>query len=256
MLAGLFPLVLANRNISSRKVIKVVSLVIGTIFVVGVFLTYSRGGLLALAVGAGVWLAIQKRVQIRSFVVLLLGGVLVGNLFQDEISLIAVRFYQTFLNLNEFNVGSPGRLVLYDLAVRMVVDHPLLGVGIHGFIVFGQEVVHNSYLEVASGMGLIGLGIFSLIIWSTWREVSLPYETSLTRSNRLLLLSYGLRASWVAVLIGSLFLTFDLEKFFWAIVALCAIVKKTAAQNSLGLKQAWWERTARNSLRVAQHLRQ
>ncbi len=71
----------------------------------------------------------------------------------------------------------PGRLVLWKAAVRMVVAHPLLGVGPDNFrLSYGAYAglkaadprlhSNNMYLEVLAGSGLLGGAAF---LWLLWR---------------------------------------------------------------------------------------
>ncbi|MBS0653746.1 MAG: O-antigen ligase family protein [Verrucomicrobia bacterium] len=88
-----------------------------------------------------------------------------------------------FLNENDTVQGSTKeRLVNFRVAMGMISDHPLLGVGFDTFQLVKsrynptsysldmQAPVHNSYLIIAAETGFLGLGIYLLFILSVIRR--------------------------------------------------------------------------------------
>ena len=66
-----------------------------------------------------------------------------------------------------------GRLLLYDLAVKYFLQHPLLGIGWEGFrriTELGLEMqTHNIYLELLCETGIIGFSVFGcFFIYALW----------------------------------------------------------------------------------------
>jgi O-antigen ligase len=142
----------------------------------GIFLTLSRGGLIALTVA-------------------LLAGIVVGGrwrvmaiLLTITIGLSAVLYYGVYANpdqaarVTKFG-GGTGRTDIWTVGWRMVQAHPVRGVGagnfqtssIHyllapgaiqrdEFIVDTPKAAHNTYLHVLAELGVIGLVLFVSII--------------------------------------------------------------------------------------------
>ena len=132
---------------------------------IALYLTYSRTGLVGLALGLGVfgWLACRQ-VLIRPRQLLVVGylGLVVGVGLG---SMILPR-------LESFLASRPsallGRFPLMEKAVAMTVDNPLLGVGPANSTAVKRQLkegydnesfypVHNQYLVVAAETGVVGL---------------------------------------------------------------------------------------------------
>lgn len=141
-----------------------------------VLLTWSRGGIVALLMGVLVqlyyafrYLGRRPRVVISLFgllsaalVILLLSLEVTGEAFEGVAQALAARF-----------TGRPfqdePRLVLWRLGLEEAMDEPLFGKGfpvlVPGPAGF-RQYIHNTWIEVAVGRGLIG-AIFFVGAW-TW----------------------------------------------------------------------------------------
>ena len=151
-----------------------------TMMTVALYLTYSKGGLIALAVGVAVMLygGLTVRKGIRS----------PGRLVVPLLLTVGVLVYifWTFFGFNAIAaIGNvSGRVELWRGAWRMFLDRPWLGVGPGNFgteftryqagAVF-SNYAHNTYLQVAVEQGVLGLIAFlatmaAVLAWS-WRRV-------------------------------------------------------------------------------------
>ena len=136
--------------------------------------------------------------------------------------------------------SSAHRLVLWRGAVRMIGDHPLVGVGLGRF----QEMIgfyteyplrrsdphdaHNAYLLQAAEMGLPSLGLL-LLLFLTWGSTAL--RLFLRRHHpldrRLALAFLGsLAGVLVSCLLGSRFSDEALVGWFWILAALVVVVSR------------------------------
>ena len=91
------------------------------------------------------------------------------------------------------------RAELNWIALQMIKDKPLLGVGLNNFTVrmseYGEvsgwtrflQPVHNVYFLLAAEIGLIGLGLFLYLLFSSFKFLASSFRTS--RFHQLLLIS-------------------------------------------------------------------
>jgi O-antigen ligase len=141
----------------------------------GIFLTGSRGGLVALAVAAAAFLFFGGRWRGRFLVVV------------AAMSIVGVAYFSYFaspeIRSHVSSVGSgTGRLDLWTVGWRMVEQEPLHGIGAGNFpissvhyllqpgaieradyIIGSPKVAHNSYLELWAELGIVGLVLFLFV---------------------------------------------------------------------------------------------
>ena len=145
----------------------------GTIMLIALWLTYSRGALVALALAAGTYVLIglaQARPHTRlvgAAVAAVAGLLAVLGLWKGR-SLIGR--YGTLLSLHGLAGDSSVkfRLALYGRALHQIAAHPLFG---SGFAAFAQSSAvpfspHDTYLDLAVSAGPIAVAGFVLaVIW-------------------------------------------------------------------------------------------
>lgn len=111
----------------------------------------------------------------------------------------------------------------YMAALKMFLDNPVAGVGLYNFPfnsgnygISQALIVHNTYLEILTGGGLLSFIPFALILVNIWRKLKLrrKYDTA-TRD-----LFICLKASFVSMLITSFFFSGDHKKILWFLLAL------------------------------------
>lgn len=177
VLLALFPISLffiQFREGSFKKLVAAVS-VLSAVAVI--LLTGSRGGILGFGVVVALMLLTglgRFRFGQKALFVIML--VLTFFLMQDKID---VERYMSLADVSsDYNVSSDGgRLELWGSAIDLAMTHPLTGVGVECFPFAhfesrqraGEEFLrwqyaHNSFLQVASEVGLIGLFIFVLMV--------------------------------------------------------------------------------------------
>lgn len=149
----------------------------GVICTAGVFLTGSRGGLVALAIALAAFLLIGRRFRGRILIV----AVVVAAAAYGYYDYVASP--ETRARLTQ-DVETDGRTDLWQIAWRMVESEPVRGVGGGNYpatsadylfepgaidrtdLIIGQRAfpVHNTYLEIWAELGTVGLALFMFVI--------------------------------------------------------------------------------------------
>ncbi|MCL7452174.1 MAG: O-antigen ligase family protein, partial [Anaerolineae bacterium] len=160
------------------------------------YLTYSRGSMAGLAVGLGVLALVKYRRLIPMMVVaaaLLLLLPQAQGYVQHFVEGIQMRDLATLMRLGE-----------YKDALALIARHPWIGVG----FVSAPEIslyigVSNVYLLIAEEMGLVGLGVFLLVLFLFFRTVWRAWPL-VRRVEGLEATLLGLTAALVGILVGGL----------------------------------------------------
>lgn len=137
-------------------------------------LTFSRAALIAFTLTAAVYLFLQIRNPgthkraLRLILALFALGILCFSLFLPQLLARGGLF-----NYNTLVRGADTeRLAYQNIAIEIIKEHPLLGVGLNSFQIESHRYaslpsrVHNIYLLIAAETGLIGLSFFCLFLFS------------------------------------------------------------------------------------------
>jgi O-antigen ligase len=202
-------------------------------------LTQSRGGIVGLAVGlvAAVVVAGRARARIVALVLVLVAG--------------SLAYYFGYRPSHVFDSGkggglngvSSGRLDLWRVAFRIFEGHPLGGVGLGNYqavepayatqtlnltivrqIVTEHLVVHDTYLQMAAELGLVGLSILVAIIWLPLRLAGQALASLARELDDLEFHVRGLVAGAIGMLTAYVFLSAEFEKPLWLVLGLLASV--------------------------------
>jgi len=202
---------------------------------VTVVLTYSRGGALTLGVILLVYFWKLRRRRERSF---LYAGLLAALLALPVLPSSYVDRLSTITNVEADRTGSAQeRMSDMIIAAKTIMANPLIGAGMGMNMLVMREArggwlgVHNVYLEHALDLGLIGLGMFVLLLWSCIRAVARIQEQS--SSPELVFLAQGLEISLIAYATAAMFHPVSYQYYFYYIAGL-AIGARTIAGASRG----------------------
>jgi hypothetical protein len=127
-----------------------------SVLVLGVYLTHSRGALLALLAVA----VVATRRRIGTLPTLLLAG----GLFAAASALHFTGGRDISANAGADRTG------LWGAGLQMLKSHPLFGVGYGNFSDFAGLTAHNSIVVCAGELGLFGLYFWSLFLFPTARN--------------------------------------------------------------------------------------
>lgn len=160
------------------------------------YLTYSRGSMAGLAAGLGILALIKYR---RLIPIML--GVAVLLLLLPQ----AQDYVQHFVEgLQMQDLATLMRLGEYKDAILLISRHPWIGVGFVGTPESSLYIgVSNVYLLIAEEMGLVGLGVFLLIIGLFFRQVRAAWSL-MSSQGGLEAILLGLTAALAGILTGGL----------------------------------------------------
>lgn len=225
-----------------------------------VFLTYSRGGFLAMLVTVFLMLLISRRGQIRYFLLIAAVALLLINV-------LPARFTQRLDTLSELfpSADKKSALVAKDysfrgrtsemlVALQMFSNHPILGVGLGNYGILYQSYsqrlgldfrseqrqAHSLYLEVASETGLLGIFSFGLLLAAMLRSLwvsrlRLERHGLFSLSNMMTAFMLG----YIGYLTAALFIHSAYPRNFWVLagVALCAPRLTESALEALAIRE-------------------
>jgi len=193
--------------------------------------TYSRGAALALLF-AVIFFTIAMKDKIILPVILILGVAAPFVLAKSPLTWVTSR--HSFIEL--FTDSS--RLQHWQAAVNMIKAHPFMGIGLNNFCAnydkfkssgdfFSGWYAHQTYLQMAAEIGLIGLGIFlAIIIVSIIRWVKI---LPLIKDREIKTISFALFAGMMGFLIAGLLdsnLQYsNLAVLFWLVFSLFYRIK-------------------------------
>jgi len=231
-------------------------LLLGSLVCAGLtlLLTWSRSGLLGLAVGGVLWAVLNKRLVSKRLATILVFGVVVIGV----IGIVATAAgYSPMILVDRLFGRAEGTAesshmhsVLAKLAWQVFLKHPL-GVGrpnLFKYIeaaspdvqwvilqVYGIDStskgmpVHSSWLEILTSEGILGFLAFAAIVVSAVRSgVRTIRRLDDERLSRIL---KSFVAGLVGVLASALFYTFDWMYFFWFIISIIVAISLNAAQS-------------------------
>jgi len=151
-----------GRSVYIQRLLSV--FLVGMLFY-GIYLTNSRGGLLALM--ATVFFYFVR--QTRRFA---LGG-LIGGLV--AVTIFALGPSRLWL-ISAGASAAYGRIELWYEGILMLKSNPLFGVGYGMFMEDVPQTAHNSFILAAAELGMVGLFFWMGLIYSSFKSLSLIQE--------------------------------------------------------------------------------
>jgi len=164
-------------RLARTRLAKLLLLALVVACMVGVVLSLSRGGILALVLEGALILGLTttgKRRVLAIVVLALIGSVAVIHQFTAR--------EENQRGLYTEADAANSRYELWRAARSMIVARPILGIGSRRFKEFSQDygeishdnrgkVAHNTYMEVAADTGILGFGSFMLMLRGIFRSV-------------------------------------------------------------------------------------
>jgi O-antigen ligase len=220
-----------------KPVLRLLTTMAVPLCVFAVFLTVSRGGLVALAASliAAIVVAGRRRGAVLG---LTAAAVLATVIYFGAFAPAQAR--DRVLELE----GGTGRTDIWTVGWRMVEDRPLLGVGagnfpvasIHyllepgalmrtDFVVDNPKVAHNTYLNVLAELGVVGFVLFLAIVafplWWAARAVGFAARAG---DRQLEVLARAMVVVIVGLLAADFFGSRQYSKQLWLLLSLCPVV--------------------------------
>ncbi len=180
------------------------------IMLYGVMLTYSRSGFLALALASliSLW---EFGIKGRRFYLLFAAFLLLIGAVTFAPENYSERLQSIFMGrisgANDRG-SAEARTALLKESIRVMVEHPLFGVGPGNFQVVNGvwRVAHNTYSDMGAEAGVPALILFLLVLGAAYRSLRRAQKSSVYKRDReFQIISGGLKAALGAYLIGAFF---------------------------------------------------
>lgn len=207
-------------------------------------LTQSRGGLLGAIVATSFLILRPYSGDGRNLWKVLMAGLLVlvagYSLFSALPHDVQRRFatlgaLESDYNLEEGNLT--GRMSIWRRGMNAAVTRPIG----YGPLTFQQvdlmeggkyKAPHNSYLQIAVELGLLGLLLFLRLYYLSWRTMlslkkflaNFPGDLDSQTTKELVAISVGIRASLLANMVAGFFLSQAYSGLLWTLFAVCAAI--------------------------------
>lgn len=199
----------------AKRIIAIFNIVLCLIVL---FKTGSRGGLVScLTLFAYLLFVKTKILNLTKFSKAILIGLAFALLW--NISMNSER-YKTILEVStDYNViGDTGRIAIWKSGLRMMLAHPLTGVGMgrfpdgvgrdrqeRGLSSARWQVAHNSFIQIGAEIGVVALLIFTLMTLRVFTITSLIKKRS--RSEDLVKISEMVKLGFVGHIVCAMFLS-------------------------------------------------
>jgi O-antigen ligase len=205
----------------------------------------SRGGILGLIV-VGFWLVAYKPQRFKTFFILSLAGLVVYMATPPE-------FKERFETVGEDRT-SLSRLMYWEYGIEAIKINPVSGVGFRNWRTWVMnkhpelvgligspervEVIHNTYLEAATELGLLGLAAYLGIFIQVFRANLHSARTARQLNDRFLSsTASGLNGSLVVYAIPSYFMSVLYYPYIWVILALTVCLSCICRQEATRLDE-------------------
>ena len=236
----LIPLAVGMLLNERGRVLKLLAAAAGFFTFSAVLLTFSRGAavaLLALVVAALALRVIRLRSAVPLVALALVAVLVVAPDFFARTATLTETTAALTEGRDTTDLSVLGRLTLDLAAVRMFVEHPILGVGIANFLELSVDYAnplgmrhfsspvpaHNHYLQIAAETGLLGiatfLGLLGYLLSQLWR---CRLDALAFRRFEHARTAAALLFALLAYLVSAVFLHSSYERYFWVLIALCA----------------------------------
>jgi putative inorganic carbon (hco3(-)) transporter len=226
---------------SSKKAIWTIGVLC---MLLGVILTYSRSGLLAMlaAVAISVWkFGIRGR---RSYLVV--GAMLLG-LVGMGVVVVTPHYMARIESIFGGKVQEAGdhgsweaRKELLEESIKEAIHHPLFGIGAGNFgaATGTWHVTHNTYTEFAAECGFPALFLLLAILYRSFANLKkLRSFPAYLENPEIQLFTDALWASLAAFMVGALFASFEYHLFPYFMVAYSSVLYRLTAEQSAQVGQ-------------------
>ncbi len=219
-LVTITPIALALALGSRNKIMRLVYYVMTAMFIAANTITFSRGGFLGLLAATGVliWKLSRKNRLNISIASIVIGGLFIllapGN--------YGLRMLSIFIPSLDAVGSSDQRRELLIRSLLVTARNPW-GIGIGNFPIVGIRSLqtHNSFTQISSELGLLGLAIYLFFIISPFRKLGAIERTLFAKEEYdwFYYLAIGLQASIVGYLVSSFFVSVAYNWFIYYLIA-------------------------------------
>jgi O-antigen ligase len=221
----------------------------------GVVLTYSRSGLLAMVacVAICVW-----KFGVRGRRIYLVGGALILSIVGAGVAFATPHYLVRIESMFEGNIkGSEdhgsweARRTLLVESIEEAIHHPIFGVGAGNFKSATRtwHVTHNTYTELAAEGGFPALLLFLAMLYQAFRNLGRAGLSQRYREElEIRIFADALWASLAAFTVGAMFASFEYHLFPYFMVAYTSVLYRLTCEDTLPDAEKRTEKaSARNS---------
>lgn len=189
-------------------------------------LTLSRGGILGIFFGIGVFIFLKRAeliIYLKNNLKKLLFTIIILILVfykLDLINTILLRFS------NSISTGGSGRTKLWLEGISFFKFKPCLGYGINNSklllipLVGNPKYLHNTFLEILIEFGIVGFSVYMILVYQTFRTAFSHYKEA---NNAFFITTY------LAMLLQAVFLSLTVNEFWFLFYLLLYIYSDNIA---------------------------
>jgi len=200
---------------------------ITVLFLLGVFLTGSRGAAVGVAVVCGLFL-IRRLKAAGALITTVLGGLV----------LLGINAYKTrTVSMS----GGLDRLAIWSDGLAYFKSSPLWGIGPRNFAANFGSTAHNSYLLVAAELGIVGYFLWMSMLLVTLIQLG-RIPNIIGKSNpSLARWAVGLRISLAGYMFTSFFLSRAYELPLYMLLGMCGgVIVAAGGDEVVSLRGSFW----------------
>ena len=226
------PYILKTLKSHFLKIITILGILVS---IVAIIMTGSRGAWVGLVIAFVLTFLIIKSKVIRPRNLIIIGIIIVIFIFAlyqtGVISQYTVKRITTITDIRE-NRGGAGRLNIWKVGLEMIKYNPIIGVGLNNFSVRFENYIapadmegkyhmypgcgpHNMFLSIQGELGIIGLVLFLLFFWTTFKSL-LPHRQDPRAIIGILLLTF--------IFFTGITGTIQYTKSFWIAISIATLI--------------------------------
>lgn len=251
ILIVLLPLAWARIRYERSRLKKIAAGVLTLTILGGIALTYSRGGLVAIAIMLMLMTALRSIKLYHTVAVAILflfAAFAVAPGYSTRLfSIGAVRGIVDPSSRLEADAAARGRTAEMLAAWNVFRDHPVFGVGPGQFKEYSVDYMsesyslkriavprrgHSLYLELAAETGIVGLFTFILIIGVILRRLIRAWRHWRERDEEIAGIALAFMLSIAAYLASGIFLQLSFQRYYWLGLALAGAAARLIASHS------------------------
>ncbi len=237
------PICFYMRYMIQNKLVRLSVLGIVPALMHAIICTFSRGAYLGMLAVSGYSILKIKRKAVIVLAVLILIPMLMrmqGKEHRERIRTVLVTG-------EERERSAQSRIEAWKGGLRMMADHPILGVGLQNFEVFIKQynpaavnlVAHNTYIQLGAETGIMTVVIYILIMFTSFLTLHKLRHMSVTNdlSPNLYYYAVMLEGSLLGFFICSLFLSMEVFEPAYFLFCMVVCLKRLAEKGVFNLEK-------------------
>ncbi|MFC1668292.1 O-antigen ligase family protein [Chlamydiota bacterium] len=218
--------------VEKKLYIKIALWAMVPVMIHAVILTYSRGGFLGMAMVLAISALLTRKKWVGIFLgtLMLLAVLRLWGVESHE------RIGTVFVDPEERDASTKGRIEAWKAGYKMMMAHPLTGVGLNNFERVAKyynphsaaRVAHNTYLQIGGEAGIIAFAaLIILVVISVYDMYKIHLKTrKIPESDSIFNYSTILFISMCGYIVCSMFLSLELLEPFYYNICLIMILKR------------------------------